>query len=130
MIIFVVAIFSLCADKLCPVLSIINSLRSVCDKFELCELFLLVKSIMVKVSTEEKTTMKQSSNKEHKIQPRRKMRVGDKPESGKTRVYRNYDRSDLVLAAKKVREENMTIYKVTKLTNVPYNTIKSFLNGK
>lgn len=83
---------------------------------------------MVKVSTEEKTTMKQSSNKEHKIQPRRKTRVGDKPESGKTRVYRNYERSDLVLAAKKVREENMTIYKVSKLTNVPYNTIKSFLN--
>lgn len=41
LIIFVVAIFSLCADKLCPVLSIINSLRSVCDKFELCELFFI-----------------------------------------------------------------------------------------
>ena len=46
------------------------------------------------------------------------MRVGDKLESGKTRIYRNYDRSDFVLAAKKVKEENMPFYEASKLTNL------------
>lgn len=47
--------------------------------------------------------------------------------SGK-KIYRDYETADLVTAAKRVRNDKITIYKATKLYGVPYNTLKKFIN--
>lgn len=44
------------------------------------------------------------------------------------KIYRDYETADLVNAAKRVRNDKITIYKATKLYGVPYNTLKKFIN--
>ncbi|XP_039296637.1 tigger transposable element-derived protein 1-like [Nilaparvata lugens] len=42
--------------------------------------------------------------------------------------YRQYENSDFVEAARKVTIEKFTVYKASKVTGVPYNTFKRFIN--
>lgn len=43
------------------------------------------------------------------------------------KIYRNYDNSELVTAAKMVNEQKMSIYKAAKVNGVPWSTLKDYL---
>lgn len=65
--------------------------------------------------------MQKKSKMENKTTCKKKL--SDKDVS----VYKTYATADLLDAARKVRNESLTIYKASKLANVPYNTLKRFL---
>lgn len=68
-----------------------------------------------------------SGNKQEKSKLETKTRSKKNSSQQEGAVYRAYATADLLDAARKVRNENLTIYKASKLANVPYNSLKRFL---
>lgn len=58
----------------------------------------------------------------------KKTKLKNLKNNGNRSSYRQYEHSDMIVAARKVRHENFSIYKASKHTGVPYNSLKRFLN--